>query len=105
MLKDGAVVLVKTYIAKHLKTCCNRKSKTHIQKQEKCTEPKNYRLVSLLSVMSKVTEIVVHNQLIELLEKYEIIFDYQSDFRSKHSVNTCLAHLSHEVLKGLRPEN
>ena len=50
--------------------------------------------------MSKVIERLVHNQLIEHLEKYEIIFDHQSGFRSKHSVNTCLAHLSNQILKG-----
>ena len=41
-------------------------------------------------------ERVVHNQLIEHLEKYENIFDYQSDFRSKHYVNTCLVVLKQE---------
>ena len=42
----------------------------------------------------------MHNQLIEHLEKYETIFDYLSGFRSKYSVNTCLAHLSNQILKG-----
>ena len=42
----------------------------------------------------------MHNQLIEHQEKYEIIFDYQSGFRSKHSVNACLAHLSNQILEG-----
>ena len=64
------------------------------------TEPKNYRPVSLLPILSKVLERVVHNQLVEHLEKYEILFEYQSGFRSKHSVNTCLAHLSNQILKG-----
>ena len=50
--------------------------------------------------MSKIIERVVHIQLIKHLEKYEIIFDYQSGFRSKHSVNTCLVHLSNQILKG-----
>ena len=50
--------------------------------------------------MSKFIERVVHNQLIEHLGKYKIIFDYQSGFRTKHSVNTCLAHLSNQILKG-----
>ena len=50
--------------------------------------------------MSKIIERVVHNQLIKHFEKYEIIFDYQSGFRSKHSVNTCLVHLSNQILKG-----
>ena len=50
--------------------------------------------------MSKIIKRVVHNQLIKHFEKYEIIFDYQSGFRSNHSVNTCLAHLSNQILKG-----
>ena len=53
----------------------------------------------LLPVMPKVIERVVHNQLEEHLEKYKIIFDYQSGFKSKHSVNTCLAHLFNQILK------
>ena len=50
--------------------------------------------------MSKFIERVVHNQLIEHLGKCKIIFDYQSGFRTKHFVNTCLAHLSNQILKG-----
>ena len=49
--------------------------------------------------MSKVIKRVVHNQLIKHLENFETIFDYQSGFRSKRSVNTCLAHLSKQILK------
>ena len=50
--------------------------------------------------MSKVIERVVHSQLIEQLEKYDFFFNYQSGFRSKHSTNTCLAHLASQILKG-----
>ena len=74
-----------------------------IFKEGKNKEPKNYRPVSLSRVKSKVIERVVHNQWIEHLKKHKIIFDYQSCFRSKHSVNTCLAHLSNQILKGLEP--
>ena len=42
----------------------------------------------------------MHNQLIEQLEKNEIIFGYQTGFRSKHSVNICLTHLSSQILNG-----
>ena len=73
-----------------------------ILKKGKSTEPKNYRPVSLLPVMSKVIERVVHIQLIDHLEKYEIVFNYQSGFRSKHSVNTCLAHLSNQILEAIK---
>ena len=49
--------------------------------------------------MSKVIKRVVHNQLIKHLENYGTIFDYQFGFRSKCSVNTCLEHLSKQILK------
>ena len=49
--------------------------------------------------MFKVIERLEHNQLIEHMEKYEIIFYYQSRFRSKHLINTCLAHLSNQMVK------
>ena len=55
--------------------------------------------------MSKFIERVVHNQLTEQLEKYEIVFDYQSGFRSKHSANTFLPHLSSQILRNLKQEN
>ena len=42
-----------------------------IFKKEKNTGPKNYRPVSLLPVISKVIERVVHNQLIIHLEKIQ----------------------------------
>ena len=63
------------------------------------TEPKNNGTVPLLSVMSKVIERVVQIHLIEQLGEYEMISYYQSGFRIKHSVNTCLAHLSNQILK------
>ena len=63
--------------------------------------PKNYRQFSLLPVMSKVIERVLHNQLMKHQENYGIIFDYQSGFRGKHSVKTLLVHLSNQILKGL----
>ena len=66
----------------------------------KNTEPKNYRPVSLLLILSKIIERVLYEQLVEHLEKHDILYEHQSGFRSKHSVNTCLAHLSNQMLKG-----
>ena len=79
--------------------CKTAKVTPIFKKGKKNTEPKKYKPVSLLLVMSKVIERVVHNQLTEHLENYKIIFDYQSGFRSKYSINTCLAHLSNQILK------
>lgn len=44
----------------------------------------------------------MQNQLIEHLEKYETISNNQSGLRSKNSVNTCLAHLSNQILKAFK---
>ena len=52
-----------------------------------------------MPILPKIIEKVVHNQLIEHLEKHDILYEYQSGFRSKHSVNTCIAHLSNQMLK------
>ena len=41
----------------------------------------------------------MRNFLIEYQEKYEIILDHQSGFRSEYSVNTCPAHLFNQILK------
>ena len=43
---------------------------------------KNYRPVSVLSVVSKVFEKLVNNRIIDHLEKYGHLSDFQSGFRS-----------------------
>ena len=43
---------------------------------------KNYRLVSLLSVVSKFFEKLVNNRIVDLLEKYGLFSDFQYGFRS-----------------------
>ena len=73
-----------------------------LYKKGKNTEPKNYRHVLLHPVLSKIIGRVIYNQLIDYLEKHDISYEYQSAFWSKHSVNTCLAHLSNQILKGFK---
>ena len=51
-------------------------------------------------MLSKIIERVVYNQLMVHLEKYGILYGYQSGLQSKYSVNTYLAHLSNQILKG-----
>ena len=105
MLKDAAEILdepisqiVNMSLGSKFPEGCKTTKVKPIFKKGKSTEPKNYRPVSLLPVTSKTIERVLHNQSTKHLEKYEIIFDYQSGFRSKHSVNTCMAHLSNQMI-------
>ena len=67
----------------------------------KKTDPSNYRLISLLPVISKIIEKVVHEQTNTFLSDENILYNYQSDFRENHSTNLCLSYLTDKILKGI----
>ena len=69
------------------------------------TEAKNYRPISLLPLVSKIIEKIIHNQTESFLEKHEIIYKYQSGFRKNHSTNSCLSYLSNKIQKGFEEGN
>ena len=62
-----------------------KNSKTHVG---------NYRLISVLSVISKVFEKVVFMQLSDYLSENRLLYEFQSGFRSSYSTDTCLIHLT-----------
>ena len=64
------------------------------------TDPKNYRPISLLPLISKIIEKVVHEQTNAFLNENKIIFKFQSGFRSNHSTSTCLSYLNDKIFKG-----
>ena len=57
------------------------------------TEAKNYRPISLLPLLSKIFEKVVHIQTDNFFTANQILYTHQSGFRSKHSTETCLTLL------------
>ena len=65
------------------------------------TEPKNYRPISLLPLISKIIEKIIHNQTQEFLDKHEILYRYQSGFRANHSTDSCLSYLNEKFFKGI----
>ena len=107
-LRDGATV-----IAKPISQICNlsikqstfpsdcktAKLKLLFKKGSK-TEAKNYRPISLLPIISKIIERVIHDQTQCFLDEKNIIFRYQSGFRKNYSTNLCLSYLSDKILKG-----
>ena len=106
-LKDGAELLkeplceiINLSLSSKFPLMCKTAKVRPLYKKGKNAEPENYRPVSLLPVLSRIIERVVYNQLIEHLEKHDVLYEYQSDFQNKHSVNTCIAHLSNKILKG-----
>ena len=66
------------------------------------TEPGNYRPVSVLSVISKVLERVICEQLTDYIEKHDYLYELQSGFRSSYSTDSCLIHFSDHIFKKSR---
>ena len=64
--------------------------------RERCTA-KNYRYVSLLSVVSKVFEKLVNNRILDHLKKCGHIFDFQYGFRSSRSTAGLLTVVSDRI--------
>ena len=54
----------------------------------------NYRPVSILCSISKILERVVYDQLEKYLKEKNLVYEYQSGFRSYFSTDTCLIHLT-----------
>ena len=60
---------------------------------------KNYRPVSLLSVVSKVFEKLVNNRIVNHLEKCGLFSDFQYGFRSSRSTADLLATVSDRIAR------
>ena len=60
---------------------------------------KNYHLVSLLSVVSKVFEKLVNNRIVDHLEKCGLFSDFQYGFRSSRSSSVLLRVVSDRTAK------
>ena len=60
---------------------------------------KNYRLVSLLSVVSKVFEKLVNNSIVDHLERCGLLSDFQYGFRSSRSTANLLTVVSDRIAR------
>ena len=107
-LKDGAPVL-----SKPITQLCNLSIKLSVfpddckiaklkplYKKGSNIDPKNYRPISLLPLVSKIFEKIVHIQTQEYLDTHQILYKYQSGFRARHSTDTCLSLLNDKILQG-----
>jgi len=61
-----------------------------LPKEGNLEEPINNRPISLLPILSKVSERLAHKQLVEFLTKYDKLSTYQSDHRKMHSTEAAL---------------
>ena len=71
-----------------------------LYKKSSATEPCNYRPISLLPLISKVIDKVIHDQTSTFLNSKNLLYTYQSGFRKKHSTDFCLSYLNDKILKG-----
>lgn len=65
---------------------------TPIHKKGEKSNAKNYRPVSLTSVVSKILERVIRSRLMEHLSRNNLLSDYQYGFRPKRSTTSQLLH-------------
>ena len=64
-------------------------------------EVQNYRPITLLSNVDKIFEKLVHNRLINYLDRYNILFERQFGFRKRHATIHNLITLTEKVRKDL----
>ena len=64
------------------------------------TDPKNYRPISLLPLISKIIEKVIHDQTQSFLDENNILYSFQTGFRKKYSTDSCLSFLNNKISKG-----
>ena len=61
----------------------------------------NYRPISLLPVISKIFEKLIHKRLLSFFDKHEVIYRKQFGFRKQHSTQHALHSAVTQVLHGL----
>ena len=61
----------------------------------------NYRPVSVLPILSKILERLIHDQIYEYVTNAAILTDRQSGFRKRHSTGTCLVEFLDAVYNSI----
>ena len=72
-----------------------------VPKEGNSKEPANNRPISLLPVLSKVSERLVHKKFVEFLTTHDKLSTYQSGNRKKHSTETALISVTDNILKAI----
>ena len=57
----------------------------------------NYRPISFLSNLNKIFEKLMYKRIYAFLEKYNILYDLQFEFRAKHSTTHALLSITEKI--------
>ena len=57
----------------------------------------NYRPISSLPIVSKILERVVYNQVVDYLDRNNLLSENQSGFRKAYSTDNCLINLTDQI--------
>ena len=76
-----------------------------IYKKDDKSIPNNYRPISLLSILNKVMEKLMYQRVIEFLNKFKIIYEYQFGFRKDHSTVQAVIEIVDNILEELDKNN
>ena len=67
---------------------------TPVFKSGTLSDPSNYRPIATLSSFSKALERVIYDQLIQYLDKHDVLFKYQFGFRKNHSTEQAIMEIT-----------
>ena len=70
---------------------------TPIFKKGDRTNPSNYRPISLTAICCKIMEHIVYHSIMEHLQNYNILYNYQYGFRQGHSSETQLITVVEDI--------
>ena len=73
---------------------------TPLHKEGSKSEPKNYRLISVLTVLNKILETIIKRRLINFGNKY-VFASTQFWFRENYSTNLAITHLHQHIIDNL----
>ena len=72
-----------------------------VPKEGNSEEPTNNRPISLLPILSKVSERLAHKQFVEFLTTYDKLSTYQRGNRKIHSTETAPINVRDNILKAI----
>ena len=68
-----------------------------IHKKGDVTDPNNYRPISVLNLLNKIFEKIIHKRLYKYLTKFNLIYKYQFGFRERYSTMHALVELTDRI--------